>query len=126
VFFQEGEVYERGQITDVFEAQKSGYLPLSDGKVACGLFDLSSDAVTHFSGELEVFPKRLSAGAKLLEEGDVIPVFLKVGTKQWRYAGKYKLADKAKDKRSLDKARELLGRDEVSVVLKFTPEARPA
>lgn len=116
-------MFTRQQISEHFGGIGPGVLPLKDGKVACGLFDPFSNAVTHLSGEIDVYPRVLPKAAKSLDHD--IPAFLKVSTQLWRYVGEYKLAKIEKDKRGLEKAKAELGRDDMAAVLRFQPVKTP-
>jgi hypothetical protein len=114
VKLERGGVYTRKQIAEGLGGIGTGILPLKDGEVAAGLFDLATNAMTHLTGEIEVFPKTLPKAAKT---GDTMPVFIKISALGWRYAGEYVLEAIDKGKR----AKESVGREDVAGVLRFRP-----
>jgi hypothetical protein len=122
--FESGRTYTRKEIADALGGIGVGVLPTKGDKVVCGLFDLSTNAVTHLSGEIDVYPKTLSKAAKHLEDEEV-PVFLKVSTQFWKYAGEYRLKETQTSKKALEQAKKELGRDDVAAVLRFQP-SKPA
>jgi hypothetical protein len=79
--------------------------------------------VTHLSGEIDVYPKVLPKAAKSMGKEE-IPVFLKVSTQFWKYAGEYRLAAMDTTMKELTKAQKELGRD-IAAILRFAP-VKPA
>jgi hypothetical protein len=122
--FESGRTYTRKEIAKALGGIGVGVLPMKGKDVACGLFELATNAVTHFSGEIDVYPKTLPKGAKALGEAE-IPVFLKVSSQLWKYAGEYRLAEIETAKKELAKAQRELGREDIAAVLRFQP-TKPA
>lgn len=116
-----GETFTRKQIVDSFGGLGPGAFPAKDGRVVCALLDLSTDAVTHLTGEVIAYPKTLSKAAKDLEPGDQLPVFLKISSQLWRFAGEYELKRMAKSGKDLERAAKEVGRDNVAAVMTFEP-----
>jgi hypothetical protein len=125
VEFVLGETYTRKRIAEGFGGFSGGPFPAKDGKVVCGLVDLSTDAVTHLSGKIDVYPKSLSKAAKQLGKGDTLPLFLKISTQLWRYAGQFEISQIASSKAALAKAQKEIGREDIAAVLSFSPESPP-
>ncbi len=118
--WERGRAYKRADIVRELGGGP-GYLPVADGRVVAGLFDPAENAVTHLSGAIDVFPKVLSQGAKILKPEALLPVFLKFNTEDWRYMGVYRLAKLEKGARALEQARKEIGREDIAVVLRFEP-----
>src|SRR4051794_15927955 len=88
--FMKGKSYKRKNIMEAVGGGP-GYLPMKGDEVVCGLFSPAENAVTHLGGEIDVYPKLLSKGAKSLDSHRSIPVFLQFANQDWRYVGEYRL-----------------------------------
>ena len=92
---------------------------MKDGNAIAGLFDPSTNAMTHLTGEIDVFPKRLPKNAPATH--DKIPVFLRISTQLWRYVGEYTLDEIVRTK----SAKEKEGHPDAAAVLRFKPVNPP-
>ena len=115
--FQQGESYTRNEIHDAVGGGLQDYLPHRDGRVvaACLSPELNPDAPS------VVLPGRgpeIQRWAEVFaEQGDAVPTFLKRGTGDWEYVGKYRVRRLATDPSEINAQRYATGRDDVSMVL---------
>lgn len=123
--FETGQLYTRKEIAAEFGGMSGGAFPAQDQKVLCCLVDLGSDGVTHLSGEVDLYPKRLGKAAQGISTGDRLPLFLKISTQLWRYAGEYEVKAINSSKARLEEARKEIGREDIAAVFSFTPTTPP-
>ncbi|MCI0358065.1 MAG: hypothetical protein L0211_06260 [Planctomycetaceae bacterium] len=95
--FQLNEMYTRHEINEVLGGSVRSFLPTVNGEVVCGCFDPSDKMNPHAPEEIlfgEPYPtpvidKAATTVFEMGQRGEDIPVFLKRGSNQWEYIGRY-------------------------------------
>jgi hypothetical protein len=115
--FAIGASYTRPDINKVIGGEQQIYLPSKAGRVVCACLKptLNRDA-----------PKVILVGAKtmvlkrgrtLANQGGSIPVFIKGGSNDWRYAGDFEVASWSEDQAEINKYQAPSGRNDARMVI---------
>ena len=115
--FINGQDYTFNEVAQVFGGQSFGYLPQVGSRIVCGRFTKEMNPHAPYEVLVGNPPGVLRKAELLVEQGGVIPVFIKAATNRWRYHGPMapiKLDRNARLVRA--KAREA-NRDDVVAVL---------
>lgn len=117
-----GKMYTHDFICKTFggDARSGTYLPQSQQTILCGRFtheknpEEAPDIVLVGRG-----PRIMMKAERLAAQGGAIPIFMKQGTNQWRYKGKYELIKFSKDPTDFESKAIAAGRNDVAAALFF-------
>lgn len=124
-----GQTYTHDFICQTFGGDAKGgtYLPQSNNKIKCGCFTPDmNDRSKSEDGMPECIlvgnhPRVLAKAQKLAKQGGSIPVFLKLGTNQWKYLGIFELEKYSEDPVDFDARAKAVGRVDIVAGLFFRP-----
>jgi hypothetical protein len=85
--FVVGQEYSFNEIAEVFGGQSFGYLPQIGRRIVCGRFTMEMNPHAPYEVLVGDPPGVLRKAQILVEQGGVIPVFIKAATNRWRYHG---------------------------------------
>jgi hypothetical protein len=85
--FAVGDEYSFNAIAEAFGGQAFGYLPQVGSRIVCGRFTLEMNPHAPYEVLVGNPPGVLRKAEMLIEQGGVIPVFIKASTNRWRYHG---------------------------------------
>src|SRR5258708_6829387 len=85
--FVVGHEYTFNAIAEVFGGQSFGYLPQVGSRIVCGRFTMEMNPHAPYEVLVGDPPGVLRRAEMLVEQGGVIPVFIKAATNRWRYYG---------------------------------------
>lgn len=85
--FVVGQEYTFNAIAEVFGGQSFGYLPQVGSRIVCGRFTMEMNPHAPYEVLVGDPPGVLRKAEMLVEQGGVIPVFIKAATNRWRYHG---------------------------------------
>lgn len=86
--FVSGQEYTLNAITAALGGETMSYLPQFDNRIVCGRFKQEGmNPNAPYEVLVGNLPKVRRKAELLVEQGGVIPVFLKEGTNRWRYHG---------------------------------------
>jgi hypothetical protein len=117
--FKVGECYSRKEIAAKLGGGIQNYLPHKDGHVVCGCFrkDLNPGA------PWEVLPANTDDKRRWAEQfrsqPEAVPIFLKKGSNEWEYQGRWRCVSVIKDAAIIAQKRRESGRTSLSMVLKL-------
>lgn len=115
--FERNRGYSRTEIHDALGGNMRSYLPTMNNVVVAGCFrcDTNPDApdiVLPGSGPM------IRRSAKLFASSQkAVPVFIKRGTNDWRYVGKYRVSRMSDDPSEIRTHGQRAGRHDVSCIL---------
>jgi hypothetical protein len=114
-----GDEYSFNAIAEAFGGQSFGYLPQIGSRIVCGRFTMEMNPRAPYEVLVGDPPGVLRKAELLVEQGGVIPVFIKAATNRWRYHGPMVVVELNTNARIVrTKAREA-DRDDVIAVLYF-------
>ena len=122
-----GQIYTHDFICQTYggDAKGGSYLPQSNNKILCGCFTPDmNDRKKSDNGMPECIlvgnhPRVLAKAQKLAKQGGSIPVFLKLGTNQWKYLGIYELEKYSEDPVDFESRAAAVGRVDIVAALFF-------
>ena len=85
--FKVGVFYSHADINDAFGGNPNAYLRIRAGRVSCGCFNAQLNPNAPQEILVGTGPQIERSVDILMEQGGVIPVFVKRGTNQWQYSG---------------------------------------
>ena len=90
---QIGQIYTHDFICKTFggDAKSGTYLPQSQQTILCGCFTTTMNPDAPECVLVGNSPRIMAKAEKLAAQGGSIPVFLKLGTNQWEYKGRFEL-----------------------------------
>ena len=88
-----GQIYTHDFICKTFggDAKSGTYLPQSQQTILCGCFTTTMNPDAPECVLVGNSPRIMAKAEKLAAQGGSIPVFLKLGTNQWEYKGRFEL-----------------------------------
>lgn len=118
-----GELYTHDFICKTFggDAKSGTYLPQSQQTILCGCFtkkmNLEAPDIVLVGGG----PRIMRKAEKLAAQGGTIPIFMKQGTNQWEYMGKYEFIKLSKNPIDFESKAIEADRNDVAAALFFRP-----
>lgn len=118
---QVGQTYTHDFICKTFGGDAKGgtYLPQSAQTILCGCFTTTKNPEAPECILVGNGPKIMAKAEKLAAQGGSIPVFLKAGTNQWIYRGKFELLSFSKNPDDFEAKAVVADRNDVAAVLFF-------
>jgi hypothetical protein len=117
--FAVGDEYSFNEIAEAFGGQSFGYLPQVGSRIVCGRFTLEMNPRAPYEVLVGDPPGVLRKAQMLVEQGGVIPVFIKASTNRWRYHGPMEVVGfDTRERVARAKAKEA-NREDVVGVLSF-------
>ncbi|MCX7175607.1 MAG: hypothetical protein NT159_17105 [Proteobacteria bacterium] len=115
------QVYTHDFICKVFGGDAKGgtYLPQSQQSILCGCFTTTLNPEAPECVLVGNGPRILAKAEKLAVQGGSIPVFLKIGTNQWVYKGRFELASFSKSPSDFEAKAVAADRNDVAAALFF-------
>jgi len=102
----QGQHYTREQIRDaVGGGDLQSYLPHKGGRVLCGCFSLDLNKRAPVEIDVGDLPDVIKYAHALVDQGGVIPIFLKKGIHAWEYVGRFRPVALSEDPADLYPAR---------------------
>ena len=108
-----GQEYPFNAIAEAFGGQSFGYLPQVGGRIVCGRFTMQMNPQAPYEILVGDPPDVLRKAELLVEQGGVIPVFIKVETNRWRYHGVMKVVGLNRNARAVAARAKEANRDDV-------------
>jgi hypothetical protein len=108
---QIGRIYTRQEISDLLGGSIQAYLPVANGRVVCGCF-FRSEAMNPNAPEEVLFgtsgdSRDINKSADLVfqqgQQGEAVPVFLKIDSGEWEYHGDYLCIGITRDSRIINR-----------------------
>ena len=115
--FVVGQEYSFNEVAAAFGGQSFGYLPQVGSRIVCGRFTLEMNPRAPYEILVGDPPGVLRKAELLVEQGGVIPVFIKAGTNRWRYHGPMKVVGLNRNARVVQARAREANRDDVVAVL---------
>jgi predicted DNA-binding transcriptional regulator AlpA len=116
-----GQIYTHDFICKSFggDAKSGTYLPQSKQTILCGCF---TDTMNPEAPDVVLVgggPRIIGKAEKLKAQGGAIPVFMKRGTNQWEYRGRYELESISRDAADFEARAVAADRNDVTAALFF-------
>jgi hypothetical protein len=115
--FVAGDEYSFDAIAEAFGGKSFGYLPQVGSRIVCGRFTLEMNPHAPYEILVGDPPGVLRKAELLVEQGGMIPVFIKAGTNRWRYHGPMEVIGLTKNSRVVGAKAKEANRDDVVAVL---------
>lgn len=115
--FVRGQEYPFNAITAVFGGQSFGYLPQVGSRIVCGRFTMEMNPRAPYEILVGNPPGVLEKAELLVQQGGVIPVFIKAGINRWRYHGPMEVVGLTKNARLVRARTKEARREDVVAVL---------
>jgi hypothetical protein len=118
---QVGQIYTHDFICQTFggDAKSGTYLPQSQQTILCGCFTTTMNPEAPECILVGNGPRILSKAEKFAAQGGAIPVFLKLGTNQWEYKGRFELRSFTKNPSDFEAKAVAADRNDVVAALFF-------
>jgi len=118
-----GKMYTHDFICKTFggDAKSGTYLPQSQQTILCGCFTNTMNPEAPDIVLVGGGPRIMMKAEKLAAQGGTIPIFMKQGTNQWKYMGKYELIKFSKDSTDFESKAIAADRNDVAAALFFRP-----
>jgi len=118
---QVGQIYTHDFICKAFggDAKSGSYLPQSQKTILCGCFTTTMNPEAPECVLVGNGPRILAKAEKLAAQGGSIPVFLKIGTNQWVYKGRFELLSFSKSSSDFEAKAVAADRNDVAAALFF-------
>ncbi len=117
--FVVGQEYSFNAIAKVFGGQSFGYLPQVGSRIVCGRFTIEMNPHAPYEVLVGDPPDVLRRAQTLLQQGGVIPIFIKAATNRWPYHGPMEVVDFDTNPRVVRAKAKEAQRDDVVGVLSF-------
>jgi len=121
--FVVGQEYSFNEVAATFGGQSFGYLPQVGSRIVCGRFTVEMNPRAPHEILVGNPPGVLRKAELLVEQGGVIPVFIKAGTNRWRYHGPMKVVGLNRNARVVHARAKEANRDDVVAVLSLRDAA---
>ncbi|MCB0274863.1 MAG: HNH endonuclease [Calditrichaeota bacterium] len=113
--------YTRGQIRDLLGGGSAqSYLPTRNGKVLCGCFDPKKNRRAPFFIDIGAGPQVKKSAQWLVDDKNIIPVFIKQASHNWRYQGEFRAAGLSYD----SQYRQWEGVREIAIAVLFLEQVK--
>ncbi|MBK7357242.1 hypothetical protein [Propionivibrio sp.] len=118
---QVGQIYTHDYICKTFggDAKGGSYLPQNKQTILCGCFTTTMNPEAPEVVLVGNGPKIIGKAEILAAQGGSIPVFLKMGTNQWKYQGMFELLSFSKNPADFEAKATLADRNDVAAILTF-------
>ena len=117
--FVVGQEYSFNAIAEVFGGQSFGYLPQVGSRIVCGRFTTEMNPHAPYEVLVGDPPGVLRKAEMLVEQGGVIPVFIKAATNRWRYHGPMEVVGFVTNSRVVRAKAKEADREDVVGILSF-------
>lgn len=117
VGFKKEESYTRAEISAELGGSVQTYLPTKNGEITCVCLGLSDNPDAPGVVLVGSRPRVFRNGQQLAERQAPVPVFLKHGPGDWRYAGLFKTTGATADPGTIRAHEEKAGRSGVRMVV---------
>jgi hypothetical protein len=115
--FVAGKEYPFNSIAAVYGGQSFGYLPQIGSRIVCGRFTTEMNPHAPYEVLVGDPPGVLRRAELLVQQGGVIPVFIKAAANRWRYHGPMEVIGLDRNARLVRAKAKEANRDDVVAVL---------